>query len=204
MPKKQEITNKKEISKDNNEIDTLRKLLNEERNKNKILEDENNALKNKINNLTQDYDNKIKNYIIKIEALNKSIQKLSLENNDLQSKINSQNNINNSNDSEIVKLYKRIDELTEKIKRYPFVLEKDEEMLSVVFMSGSQKFTYSMICKNTDTIHALESQLYEIFTELSETENYFLCKGTIANKFKKFKELKIKNGDIIIINQKED
>ena len=204
MPKKQEITNKKEISKDNKEIDTLRKQLNEERNKNKILENENKELKNKINNLTQDYDNKIKNYIMKIEALNKSIQKLSLENNDLQSKINSQNNINNSNDSEIVRLYKRIDELTEKIKRYPFVLEKDEEMLSVVFMSGSQKFTYSMICKNTDTIHALESQLYEIFTELSETENYFLCKGTIANKFKKFKELKIKNGDIIIINQKED
>ena len=204
MPKKQEITNKKEISKDNNEIDTLRKQLNEERNKNKILEDENKALKNRINNLTQDYDNKIKNYIMKIEALNKSIQKLSLENNDLQSKINSQNNINNSNDSEIVKLYKRIDELTEKIKRYPFVLEKDEEMLSVVFMSGSQKFTYSMICKNTDTIHALESQLYTRFPELSETENYFLCKGTIANKFKKFKELKIKNGDIIIINQKED
>ena len=48
MPKKQEITNKKEISKDNNEIDTLRKQLNEERNKNKILEDENKALNNKI------------------------------------------------------------------------------------------------------------------------------------------------------------
>ena len=33
MPKKQEITNKKEISKDNKEIDTLRKQLNEERKK---------------------------------------------------------------------------------------------------------------------------------------------------------------------------
>ncbi len=204
MPKKQEITNKKEISKDNKEIDTLRKQLNEERYKNTILEDENKELKKKINNLTQDYDNKIKNYIMKIEALNKSIQKLSLENNDLKSKINSQNNINPNERNEIVRLYKKIEELTEKINRYPFTLEKDEEMLSVVFMSGSQKFTYSMICKNTDTIHALESQLYEIFTELSETENYFLCKGTIANKFKKFKELKIKNGDIIVINQKED
>ena len=175
-----------------------------------MLEDENKALNNKINKLTQDYNNSIKksgieinNYISKIEALNKSIQKLSSENNDLKTKINSQNNIN-ANESELLRLYKKIEELTEKINRYPFVLEKDEEMLSVVFMSGSQKFTYSMICKNTDTIHALESELYTRFPELSETENYFLCKGTVANKFKKFKELKIKNGDIIIINQRED
>ena len=136
--------------------------------------------------------------------MNKNIQKLSSENNDLKIKINSQNNINANDPNEIVRLYKKIEELNEKIKRYPLVLEKDEEMLSVVFMSVSQKFTYSMICKNTDTIHALESELYTKFPELSETENYFLCKGTVANKFKKFKELKIKNGDIIIINQRED
>ena len=204
MPKKQEITNKKEISNDNKEIDTLRKQLNEERYKNTILEDENKELKKKINNLTQDYDNKIKNYIIEIESLNKSIQKFSLENNDLKTKINSQNNINSNDPNEIVRLYKKIEELTEKINRYPFTLEKDEEMLSVIFMSGSQKFTYSMICKNTDTINKLESELYTKFPELSETENYFLCKGTVANKFKKFKELNIKNGDIMIINQRED
>ena len=175
-----------------------------------MLEDENKALNNKINKLTQDYNNSIKksgieinNYISKIEALNKSIQKLSSENNDLKTKINSQNNIN-ANESELLRLYKKIEELTEEIKRYPFVLEKDEEMLSVVFMSISQKFTYSMICKNTDTINKLESELYTKFPELSETENYFLCKGIVAKKFKKFKELNIKNGDIIIINQRED
>ena len=156
------------------------------------------------NNNIQKSNNEIKNYINKIETLNKNIQKLSSENNDLKTKINSQNNINANDPNEIVRLYKKIEELNEKIKRYPLVLEKDEEMLSVVFMSMSQKFTYSMICKNTDTIHALESELYTKFPELSETENYFLCKGTVANKFKKFKELKIKNGDIIIINQRED
>ena len=71
-------------------------------------------------------------------------------------------------------------------------------------MSVSQKVNYSMICKNTDTINKIEAELYEKYPELSETDNYFLCNGTVVNKFKKFKEFNIKNGDIFVINQRED
>ena len=187
-------------------MDELRKQLNDERNMNKILEDKIKTLNNTINKLKQDnnniikkYDNEINNYINKIEVLNNNIKKLSSENN-----INIQNNLNSNDSNEIVRLYKKIEDLTEKINRYPFILEKDEKMLSIIFTSVSQNVNYSMICKNTDTVNKLEAELYKEYPELSETENYFLCKGIVVNKFKKFKDLNIKNGDTIIVNQRDD
>ena len=209
-----EIPDQKEIS-DNNilnkEIDKLRKQLNDEQEKNKKLEYKINELNNTIEKLRQDkineinkYEEEIKNYINNFETLNNNIEKLALENDNLKEQISRQNNLNSNDPNEIVRLYKKIEELTEKINRYPFILEKDETMLSIIFMSVSQKVNYSMICKNTDTINRLEAELYKKYPELSETENYFLCKGTVLNKFIQFKELNIKNGDIIILNQKED
>ena len=117
------------------------------------------------------------------------------------------NNIqNNSNDKLINLLSQReeqINELKEKIKRYPFVLEKNERLMAIIFYSVDQKVHYPMICKNTDTIHKLEEKLYEEYPNLSERENYFLCKGGLINKFQSFEKMKIKNGDIIILNQND-
>ena len=117
------------------------------------------------------------------------------------------NNIqNNSNDKLINLLSQReeqIKELKEKIKRYPFVLEKNERLMAIIFYSVDQKVHYPMICKNTDTIHKLEEKLYEEYPNLSERENYFLCKGGLINKFQSFEKMKIKNGDIIILNQND-
>ena len=145
---------KKEISNNsisNKYIDELRKQLDDEKNKNKILEDENNAFKNIINKLNQDYKSSIrkyendnKNYISKIKTLENNIQKLSLENDILKEKINSLTN-NNINEG-MLNLYKRIDDLTEKLNRFPFYLEKDEKMLSIIFMSIDQNINYPIIC----------------------------------------------------------
>ena len=136
------------------------------------------------------------------EILNDQIKKLSLDNTNLKEEIKKNNTQNNSDD--IVSLYKRIDDLNKKLSRYPFVLEEGEKILSVIFTSVSQKVNYSMVCKNTDSIYKLEGELYKTFPELSETNNCFLCNGTVVNRFKKFEELKFKNGDIIVINQQED
>ena len=96
------------------------------------------------------------------------------------------NNIqNNSNDISINLINEKgnkIKELEEKIKRYPFVLEKNEKIISIIFSSLNEKFNYSMVCKNTDTIHKLEEKLYEEYPNLSESENFFLCKGKLLNK----------------------
>ena len=199
---------KKEIS-DKNEINNLRRELEEEKKKNKILQDTINKLNNTINQLKQEHNTDIQKYkkelkvcVDKNEILNDQIKKLSLDNTNLKEEIKKNNTQNNSDD--IVSLYKRIDDLNKKLSRYPFVLEEGEKILSVIFTSVSQKVNYSMVCKNTDSIYKLEGELYNTFPELAQTNNYFLCKGTVVNRFKKFEELKFKNGDIIVINQQED
>ena len=100
-------------------------------------------------------------------------------------------------------LEEKINDLEEKIKRYPFILEKNERLMAIIFYSVDQKVNYPMICKNTDTINKLEAKLYEEYPNLSERENYFLCKGGLINKFQSFEKMKIKNGDIIILNQND-
>ena len=81
---------------------------------------------------------------------------------------------------------------------------KKSENFSIIFTSCDQKIHYSMVCKNTDTINKLESELYKEYPEFSKNENYFLCKGTILDKSKKLEEYNIKNGDIIILNKIEE
>ena len=123
--------------------------------------------------------------------------------NNFQTNISS-NNQNNSIDYMINKLKNKdskISELKEKIKRYPFILENNETMLSIIFSSIDEKVNYSLICKNTDTIHKLEEKLYKEYPDLSERENYFLFKGQLINKFETFEKNEIKNGDTIILNQ---
>ena len=58
---------------------------------------------------------------------------------ELNKKNNIQNNnkiINNSsnNSNEIINLYRQIFELQEKLKRFPFVLEKGEKLISVILL----------------------------------------------------------------------
>ena len=118
----------------------------------------------------------------------------------------SSNNQNNSIDYLIKKLKvtdNKISELEEKINRYPFILDKNETMISIIFSSVDKKINYSLICKNTDTIHRSEEKLYKEYPNLSETENYYLYKGKKINKFQSFEKNKIKNGDTIILNQND-
>ena len=141
---------------------------------------------------------------------NKKKQKVS----QLQSQINSQNNLEKSNNisniennlyDQLIKLNmekeNKIKELKEIIKRYPFILQKHEKIMSIIFCSFDGKINYSMICKNTDNIHKLEEKLYDEYPELSETDNNFKFKGKKLNKFQTFEKYNIKNGDVIILNQ---
>ena len=117
------------------------------------------------------------------------------------------NNIHNNSYDISIKLINekenKIRDLEEKIKRYPFILEKNEKIMSIIFSSINEKVNFSMVCKNTDTIHKLEEKLYEEYPNLSESENYFLCKGKLLNKFQSFETNHIKNGDIILLNQND-
>ena len=192
---------KNEISKDN-EIERLKRELKEEKDKNKKLENIINELKSKDNNDIQKLKKEIQAYIEKNE-------KLSSENKNLKDKIKGQGVQNNTD--EIVRLYKKIenlnekiDELNAKLKRYPFILEEGEKIMTIVFTSVNQKLNYSMICKNTDTINKLELELYKEYPKLGDAEYYFICNGAKVKKFKTLEELKIKSGDVIVLNEVED
>ena len=129
-------------------------------------------------------------------------------------------NMNANNDNNILleeykdkinKLYERInglnekiDDLNEKLGRYPFVLEKNEKLISIIISSTNQQIHYSLICKNTNTINDIEKDIYKEFPDYSERENIFLCKGKIINKFETFESNHIKNGDILILEQRDD
>ena len=154
------------------------------------------------------FKNKIEKLNNQIKSQNKENLKLKNEikklNNQIDSQNNNQVNLNNSNTYlEINKLYKQLNELNEKLKRYPFNLEKGEKIMSVIFSSVNQNIHYSIVCKNTDTIHNLEGELYKEYPQFTETDNFFMCKGKVLNKFHAFDSNNIKNGDVIVVNQRE-
>ena len=76
--------------------------------------------------------------------------KSKLNNENLINNIDNKNNINPYNYSKIIELYAEIDDLKEKLSRYPFELKKDEKMISVIFTSDDKKIHSSVICKNTE------------------------------------------------------
>ena len=135
------------------------------------------------------------------EILKSNLNNEKLKNIDLQNKIDKQINIIPNNDSKIIDLYARIDDLKEKLSRYPFELKKDEKMISVIFTSDDQKIHFSVICKNTEKFNRLEEKLYNDYPEYSETNNYFVVNGNRIQKFKTLDENNIHNSDIIILNK---
>ena len=135
------------------------------------------------------------------EILKSNLNNEKLKNIDLQNKIDKQINIIHNNDSKINDLYAKIEDLKEKLSRYPFELKKDEKMISVIFTSDDQKIHFSVICKNTEKFNRLEEKLYNDYPEYSETNNYFVVNGNRIQKFKTLDENNIRNSDIIILNQ---
>ena len=202
-------------------IKRLESKLKDEKNKNNILlsenvqlKNENSQLKNKIN-LNNEQQNINNDLLNEIKQLKKQIIQLNNQQNKLFNSINNLDNTNNiskskfnSNDS-IIKLIKDkediINDLNEKLKRFPFILEKNEKLMSIIFSSVEQKINYSVVCKNTDNINKIEQELYKEYPNLLENKYYiFLCKGKIINRFQTFESNHIKNGDTIIMNSNED
>ena len=175
-------------------VSILNKQLSESKKKISDLSKENSELKKIIDELNLSKNNQKKEN----SELKQKIKELNL-------KINNQTNPNNSNiHIQINELYEKIEDLQEKLKRFPFILEKNEKLMSIIFSSVDQKIHYSIVCKNTDNINKLEGEFYREYPQFSETDNYFMCKGKLLNKFHTFESNNIKNGDVINVNQRDD
>ena len=120
----------------------------------------------------------------------------------IQNEKKNKNNSNTNNDI-IEQLYHKINELKDKISRYPLKLSKGEKLISVIFTSSDKMILYSLISKNTEKFIKLEEKLYNNYPEYSESDNYFKKKKKKINKYKTLDENKIKDSDNIILIKKE-
>ena len=187
-PKKEIKEKKKEIKKvieKKNNNENIEKLLIEERDKNKILND-------------------------KIKDLVNIIIKLKEENLDMKKKFE---DVYNNLNEKLNNLEKEIKEKNLEIQNYILMIKKikesrneissfvpgKEEILSVLFMTqGNQDIiNYSMACKNTDLFVRLEERLYEDYPKYKNYETLFLVNTRKILRFKTLEENKIKNNDII-------
>ena len=151
------------------QINELKRQLNEERNKNQILNQKINELNNKINN----YQYNINNYENKIKMLEKEIQKYKLNYNNFYNTTNSSINILKPG---------------EKVMTINFVS-----------MGTNDIGHYNLVCKNTELFVRLEERLYEDFPQFKDYETIFEVNTRRIKRFKTLDENNIKSNDIINI-----
>ena len=135
-----------------------------------------------------------------IEKISSELTKEKLKNKDLQDNINQlkisldkktielnnikQNSNLNSNSKEllfenILKKDKEIEELKLKLSRYPFELKEGEKIISVIIKSFDQKVNYSIICKNTDKFSILEVNRYKTLDDNGIYNNSVILLKTV-------------------------
>ena len=95
---------------------------------------------------------------------------------------------------------KEIKDLKLKLSKFPFELNENENLMSIIFTTVDQKFYHSIICKNSEKFNYIENRLYEHYPDYQENENYFTVNGTKIIKSRSLEENKIHNNDIIILN----
>ena len=173
--------------------------MKKEKNKNKLLNAQITELKKELNIKYKEELNIFKEVLAK--KISKFSHNLKKETDKfIDSKIIKEDNNNSIEDNDDLQLNKKIDELKEKLSRYPFELSKGEKLISVIFTSFDNKILHSIICKNTEKFIQLEKELYNYYPEYSKSDNYFLVNGNRVDKFKTLDENKIKNSDNIILS----
>ena len=174
---------------DEDEITKLKRLLNEEKNKNINLMKEIEILKNK--NIILNNDNNSLKEKIKILENN-----LKAKNNELQNLL-SKNNNNNIINYKITSI------------------NPGEEILAINFVSNGVGINfvsngvqdighYNLVCKNTDLFVRLEERLYQDFPDFKNYETYFEVNTRRIKRFKTIEENNIKNNDIINVFRIEE
>ena len=175
----------------NQNYNDLLQQLNNEKLKNKKLEDEIQRLKNKLNEL------KNNNNILINENNN---LKLKLGNSNQLNQINQFNQMNikeiNNLRQIIIQKDKEINELKLKI---PNEYVKMKNIMVINFLSTDQNIRCGIPCLADDTIAEVEEKLYQQFNEFRNTNNILLSGGNIILRFKKVRENNIHNGDTILI-----
>ena len=80
-----------------------------------------------------------------------------------------------------------------------------EKIISLFFTSINQDIiSFSISCKNTDTIAKVEEKIYDKYPQYKDCNTYLTVNGNIIKRFKTLEENRIKDGNFIIINVYDD
>lgn len=131
-----------------------------------------------------------KNDSEKIKELEDKLKEL---NEILKDRVNKANSI-------IAKNQQTIDELKEKLSRFPFELLKGEKLMSIIVESSDKKFHRAIICKNTELFCDLEKKIYQENNKFIDVGNIFTLNGKKIDEMKSLDYNNIKDNDIIILN----
>ena len=117
---------------------------------------------------------------------------------DLKSKLKDVNYVKNL-EEELANKKKEIIELNKKLLNYENMNQYDNlyNLITINFKSGDDKIDYKIKCLTTDIFATVEEKLYQKYEEYRNTDNTFLLNGTKILRFKTIRENKIKDGDII-------
>ena len=180
--------------------------LNNEKAKNKKLEEEIQNLKNKYNIQTSEL-NKLR---LNIQNLTNINNNLIVENNNLKIKLsnsNQFNQINQNNVNEINKLKEIINKKDKEINELKLQIPKKyvnmKDIMVINFLSTDQLIRCGIPCLSSDTFAEVEEKLYQQFDEFRNTNNVLLFKGNTILRFKKVIENNIRNGDTIQVVKPE-
>ena len=186
----------------------LEKKFNEEKNKNKILNDDNVKLKDKIIKIEKELKlEKIKN--IKLNNIQINIKnQLDDANNTIKELTNKLNNNDLINDKKYLELQNiivlkndEINKLKSKINDNSLEnIQPGEKIIAIGFISVDQKIkNFILPCNENDLFVKIEGKLYNEYQEYREKETYFILNGEKIKRFKTLKENNIKNGNFIML-----
>ncbi len=97
-----------------------------------------------------------------------------------------------------------IKELKDSLSRYPFKLSKDEELLTLIISSFDQHINFPIICKNKDIFNTVINKLYRKFPKYRKIGMFYICNGNRINEYLTMEENKIRDGDIIVLNDNDN
>ena len=129
------------------------------------------------------------NDLEKIKVLEEKLKEV---NDILHDRINKANSIININQ-------KTIEELKEKLSRFPFEILKGEKLMSIIVISSDKKLHRTIICKNTELFCDLEKKIYQNNDKI-DIGNYFTLNGKKIDETKSLDDNNIKDNDIIVLN----
>ena len=124
---------------------------------------------------------------------------------DGKNKINNLMNelINNySNEKEIYELKLKEKENEIKIFKQAFPLEiinENEKILNVNFITDDENIHYSIVCKNTDKLNHIIESFYDNYPPYRKFQNVFRFKGKEIKMSNTLEENNLNNNDIITI-----